>query len=253
MPFCSPDVASMRISRQILALAIGLVFSFAAIAENDWTLEDILPPGVSVASKKPSDVTGISMLELSDGSIVYQVDDSPYFFLGDLYSFSQGRLSNLSEVHRGERRAETLAAVDPEGTVVFPAVGSKRTTLWVFTDVTCGYCQLFHRQIADYNALGLEVRYLAFPRFGMDSESGSLLTTAWCARDRQDAITRLKAGEELPPKECDSPVAEHFELGQRLGVNGTPAIFSQSGALLRGYVPPDQILMRLGIESPAGG
>lgn len=252
MLFCPTDLASMRIPRHIHPLVAGLLFSVPAIAEDDLAIEQILPPAVSVLSKKASHVTGVSMLELSDGSIFYLVDGSPYFFVGDLYSLTDGRLSNLSEVQRSERRADTLAAVDPAGTVVFPASGSKRATLWVFTDVTCGYCQLFHRQIADYNALGLEVRYLAFPRFGMDSESGDLLRTAWCAGDRRDALTRLKAGEELPANECDSPVAEHFQIGQRLGVNGTPAIFSQSGALLPGYVPPDQILARLGLESDSG-
>lgn len=34
----------------------------------------------------------------------------------------------------------------------------------VFTDITCGYCHKLHEQMSDYNALGITVRYLAFPR-----------------------------------------------------------------------------------------
>ena len=29
----------------------------------------------------------------------------------------------------------------------------------VFTDITCGYCRKLHEQMADYNALGITVRY----------------------------------------------------------------------------------------------
>ena len=50
-------------------------------------------------------------------------------------------------------------------------------------------------------------------------------------------MTLSKAGEEIPVKNCENPVRDHFELGQLLGVNGTPAIFLQSGDMLPGYIP----------------
>ena len=241
----------MRTSTLVSALIFGLLAGFPACAEEQVQLQDVLPSGVPVVKEIPSQVEGVSMVELGDGTLLYLVDGKPYFFIGELFEFSQGNLANLSEAYRRERRAEVLADLDPNESLVFPATGPQRGTLWVFTDVTCGYCQLFHRQIADYNELGLEIRYLAFPRFGLESESHELLETAWCSDDPQATLTRLKAGEELPAGQCENPVEKHFAMAQRLGVDGTPAIFSQSGRKLPGYVPPDQILARLGLE-PAG-
>ncbi len=226
----------------LFALLVGL----AAHASEGLRFEELLPESMHVVKEVATEIEGVTLLELSDGGLVYVFDGQPYFFSGNLFRFSGQGVANLSEAYKSGQRVELLGAVDPSEAVVFPASSPRRETLWVFTDVTCGYCQLFHREIAQYNALGLEVRYLAFPRFGMDSESGELLQTAWCSNNPRDALTRLKEGESLPPKSCDSPVARHFLLGQRLGVTGTPAIFSGSGVQLPGFVPPDQIMARLG-------
>lgn len=238
----------MRRIFSTLALLCAFIVGFASHGAQETRLHDLLPENLKVAREVPSEIEGVTLVELNDGSFLYVFDGQPYFFSGNLFRFSESGISNLSEEYRSEQRKDILGSIDPGEAVIFPASNPLRETLWVFTDVTCGYCQLFHREMTAYNALGLEVRYLAFPRFGMESESGELLQTAWCAEDRRDAITRLKAGESLPPKQCNSPVEGHYLLGQRLGVNGTPAIFSGSGVQLPGFVPPDQIMARLGLS-----
>lgn len=223
--------------------------SLAAIASDEaGSVADVLPDGLQVVNRLPSGVEGVSLLELSDGGSLYVFDAEPFFFSGDLFEITDDGAANLTEAYRAGQRVDMLGAIDPSEAIVFPAGGEPVETLWVFTDVTCGYCQLFHQNMDKYNDLGLEVRYLAFPRFGVDSESGDLLETAWCSKDRQRAITRLKDGDSISHKSCDNPVAEHFDLGQRMGVRGTPAIFTASGLKLPGFVPPDQIMGRLGIE-----
>ncbi len=229
----------------------ALLLAAAATQADDEpvSIADLLPENVNIVGESPSGVEGLRLVELSDGNFLYAFQDKPFFFSGDLYEMTDIGIANLSEAYRSGKREEMLGAVDTSEAVIFPATRRHVETLWVFTDITCGYCQLFHRQMAEYNALGLEVRYLAFPRHGTDSESSELLETAWCSKDRRDAITRLKAGQKLPTKTCENPVADHFELGARLGVRGTPAIFSASGMQLPGFVPPDQIMGHLGIET----
>ncbi|HAH80198.1 MAG TPA: protein-disulfide isomerase, partial [Gammaproteobacteria bacterium] len=39
------------------------------------------------------------------------------------------------------------------------------------TDVDCGYCRKLHNEMAQINELGIEVRYLAYPRAGVDSDT----------------------------------------------------------------------------------
>lgn len=75
------------------------------------------------------------------------------------------------------------------------------------------------------------------------------MVTAWCAGDSRRQLTQLKNGKEIPIKLCvDNPVSKQYELGKRLGVRGTPAIFTESGVLLPGYLPPDELAKRVGVR-----
>lgn len=55
-----------------------------------------------------------------------------------------------------------------------PSCGFRRmaesAALLVF-DMDCYYCQRLHKEISEYNRLGIEVCYLAFPRQGLKSPS----------------------------------------------------------------------------------
>ena len=132
---------------------------------------------------------------------------------------------------------------------MFPASQAKyRVT--VFTDIDCGYCRELHRHIDQYNAAGITVRYVAFPRAGEGSASFKKAENVWCAADRKAAMTTAKAGKDNPDKVCDNPVAEQMHAGEGLGVSGTPAILLDDGRLLPGYVPPDELKRVL--DKPAG-
>ncbi|MDC9435736.1 thioredoxin fold domain-containing protein, partial [Clostridioides difficile] len=54
--------------------------------------------------------------------------------------------------------------------IVYKAPDEKHV-ITVFTDITCGYCHKLHEEMKDYNALGITVRYLAFPRQGLESQA----------------------------------------------------------------------------------
>jgi len=70
---------------------------------------------------------------------------------------------------------------------------------------------------------------------------------AWCSNDRNDAITRLKRGESIPKRTCSNPVERQYELGQLVGVQGTPAIVFEDGTLQPGYVPAASLAEMLGL------
>ena len=125
--------------------------------------------------------------------------------------------------------------------IVFPAVGEARGYIQVFTDVDCGYCRKLHNEMAQINELGIEVRYLAYPRAGVDSDTHDKMVSAWCAKDRQSAITQLKAGASVPTKTCQNAISDHYGLGQQLGISGTPAIVLADGRLLPGYLPAERL------------
>ena len=88
-----------------------------------------------------------------------------------------------------------------------------------------------------YNEEGITVRYLMFPRGGVDSPSFEKAVSVWCKKDKQDALPLSKQGETLPKASCDNPIMQEYDLGQLIGVRGTPAIITEDGAMLPGYVP----------------
>ena len=118
----------------------------------------------------------------------------------------------------------------------------------MFTDVDCAYCRKLHSQIAEYNRLGMRVRYMFYPRSGPNTASWAKAEQVWCSTDRNDALTRAKLGEELKsPKSCGQLAGGDgtMPLGQQFDIRGTPAIVMNNGEMLGGYVSPMQLVQHL--------
>ena len=205
---------------------------------------------IAIESVRPSPAPGIVEVQVINGPLLYATEDGGYFFLnGDLHQVSVSGAVNLTEERRSLARKEQLAAVSLEDMVVFSPKGETRDYVSVFTDVTCFYCQKLHREVDQLNAKGVEVRYLAFPRGGINSDGAKKLATAWCADDQQTTLTELKAGMDLPVNDCaDSPIAAQYQLGQEMGVSGTPAIITSSGMMIPGYRPAADLIVALGLD-----
>jgi thiol:disulfide interchange protein DsbC len=205
---------------------------------------------IGIESVRPSPAPGIVEVQVINGPLLYATEDGGYFFLnGDLHQVSAAGAVNLTEERRSLARKEQLAAVSLEDMVVFSPKGETRDYVSVFTDVTCFYCQKLHREVDQLNAKGVEVRYLAFPRGGINSDGAKKLATAWCADDQQTTLTELKAGMDLPVNDCaDSPIAAQYQLGQEMGVSGTPAIITSSGMMIPGYRPAADLILALGLD-----
>lgn len=205
---------------------------------------------IAIESARPSPAPGIAEVQIENGPLIYATEDGAYFFLnGDLHRTTATSAVNLTEERRAVARKEQLASVSVDEMLVFSPQGEPRDYIAVFTDVTCFYCQKLHREVDELNAQGIEVRYLAFPRGGIDSEGAQKLATAWCADDQQTTLTELKAGVDLPMNECaNNPVAAQYQLGQDMGVTGTPAIVTSSGQMIPGYRPAADLVTVLGLD-----
>lgn len=212
-------------------------------AEEDRVRQGIraLVPDANIESVKPSPVPGLYEVIVS-GQIVYVSADGRYLVQGAM--FDMEKREDLTELARARIRKEALAKVPPEKRIVF-APKERKHTLTVFTDIDCGYCRRLHQHMAEYNAAGIAIEYLFFPRAGIGSPSYEKAVSVWCSADPRDALTRAKAGEDIPSRSCDSPVMEDFELGKRIGITGTPAVITEEGILIGGYLTPEQLQERL--------
>ena len=170
--------------------------------------------------------------------------DGKYYIDGNLYDM-KSRV-NLTEELRTHARVALINAV-PESQMVIFSPANPKYTLTVFTDVDCQYCRRLHSQIAELNRLGIRVRYMFFPRSGPGTESWRKAEVVWCSANRNEALTRAKTGAPLDMnKTCTpTPVAREYELGESLGVRGTPAMFSEYGDYINGYIPPQELVQQL--------
>jgi thiol:disulfide interchange protein DsbC len=180
------------------------------------------------------------LYEVRIGSkIAYVSADGRFLVQGEIIDLTTDL--NLTEGRREGVRREVLAGVSETGMVVF-SPPAPTSTITVFTDIDCGYCRKLHKQIADYNAKGIKVRYMFFPRSGPGTESWTKAEQVACAKDRRSALTRSKQGEKLTDKACQpNPVAEHYNVGRDFGLQGTPAIVLDSGELIGGYLDPVEL------------
>jgi len=209
-------------------------------------------PELELGAVETTPVPGIYQVRVTRGPILYVTGDGKYFFVGDLYQVEPNEFVNLGERAMNELRRQELAKLKVEDMIVFPATGETRAVVNVFTDVDCGYCRKLHQEMAAYNQAGIEIRYLAFPRAGLESESYRRIASAWCAPDqdqRRQALTRLKRGESIEENVCaGNPVASQYELGNEMGVNGTPAMVLMDGTMLPGYRSAPALARILGIN-----
>jgi thiol:disulfide interchange protein DsbC len=223
----------------------------AAPPENDKIKAELVRafPELSQARVTPAPVPGLYQVE-DDAQVFYTTGDGKYVFVGDLVDVATR--TSLTEARRAQLRVQMLDAVGEKNMIVIGPRHPKRT-LTVFTDVDCPYCAKFHLDVPTLNKAGVKVRYLFYPRAGIGSQSYQRAVAVWCAADRVKAIGIAKAGGKLEMKTCPNPVEQDYELGQRLGVEGTPTIFLDDGKKLPGYVPAARLLGMLGLKGEASG
>ena len=235
--------------QSMLGLAVLLSSLAHAIDTSERLQENLvkLNPDFSITRISATPVAGITEVELSGNQIIYASESGNHIFTGDLVDITDGRNDNLTEHRQQQIRRSTLATLDPATFITYPATADEASQVYVFTDVSCNYCQNFHKQIKAINDAGITVHYLAFPRAGLNNATARLMERAWCAEDRQATLTTLKASGSAPsPQEpCQAPIASHFQIGTAMGVHGTPYILTSEGHILGGFLSTTDLVSAL--------
>lgn len=220
--------------------ALSLVsLSFCALANNDAQIESQLKKfGLSQVEIKPSPINGLRTV-VSEEGIFYVSENGKYVLRGRLYELTDKGIVDLT----GKVLLDKLNSYENE-MIVYPAKKEKYVVT-VFMDISCHYCQLLHEQVSQYNELGITLRYLAFPRGGLNSNTAKQMEAIWQSQDPANALNEAERGNL--PKQLKAPnvIAKHYELGTQFGVNGTPSIIMPNGELIGGYLPPKELLNAL--------
>ena len=234
-------VVTVLLSMILTIFAINVVAAEQVEVRLVKSLQQVFPD-IDISHVKSTPIENIYEVMIGP-DVVYMTGDARFILKGDLIDMQERR--NLSEDLRAQSRVDLLTKI-PESEYIEFASKNSRDTIYVFTDVDCGYCRKLHKDVPELNEKAITVRYLAYPRAGVGSSSHKLMGDIWCAKDRPQALTDAKNGRPVKATDCKNPVANQHALGREMGVRGTPAIFLESGRALPGYMPPDELLRLLG-------
>lgn len=237
-------VKKPSIIKAVLAFALLFHTSVALSSVEEVIQENIKKnlPHYDIESITLHDKSSLYIVQLKNGPSLHATPDGKYFLVGDLYRVEESGLVNETE----EAKLVKVESLPDSEMVVFAAKNEK-AHVSVFTDITCGYCRMLHTEVEKLNELGITVRYLAYPRGGVNSDSYEQMVNIWCSDDPEGWMTKAKAGSRVPDNKCANPVASQYSLGQSLGVRGTPTLVLSTGALIPGYLPADRLAEELGL------
>lgn len=242
--------------RMLLCLVLmGFAATAAAATSGPDAVKAALKrmaPGATVGDVAEAPLPGFYQAMVG-GRMVYVSADGNWIMDGKLYDAAK-RVDLTEDSMRDVRRA-ALAKV-PESKRIVYAPDHPAYTVTVFTDLDCGFCRAFHRHIKAFNAEGIAVEYLFWPRTGIKAypsgkptDSYLKAVSVWCADDRKAAFDAAKAGKDIPRADCSNPVADQYHLGERIGIDGTPTVIAADGTLLGGYMTPKQLLTALKLNA----
>ncbi|MFV1984117.1 MAG: thioredoxin fold domain-containing protein [Thiohalomonadales bacterium] len=233
----------------VLSVILPIVFASGVNAGQKAALSDAdkaaateiagKVPGIESKNVRPSSIPGLYEVIIAP-QVLYISRDAKLLFYGDIVDRKTGE--NLTTPIRDKARLAIINEIDESSMIIFSPKKETKHTITVFTDIDCGYCRKLHSEINTYTDLGIKVRYLSYPRAGLNSPSYEKAVNVWCAKDRKKAITIAKLNQKVTSEKCDAPVKSHMLLGEKLGVNGTPNLILDDGRMVPGYVPAPKLL-----------
>ena len=244
-------ISSWRSALVALLASVASTFSLAQAADMPaWeqtlrnaintSLGGVTQGQLSVDQVNETPMEGLYEVVMSSGEILLSDRSGQFLIAGELYMTRPEGLVNLTAQ---TKQLQVKALVDeiPQEQMIIFAPDNPKATITVFTDVDCTYCRRLHHDMEAINAAGIAVRYVAYPRGGVQSTALPKMISVWCASDRQRALTQAKNGQNLPERDCQNPVLSHHALGNRIGITGTPAIILPDGQLIPGYMEVDRL------------
>lgn len=228
----------MKMSKLALVLATTTMLMSCADAQNakeEAQLRKALAASlgdVKIDSIKKTPYADLYEIRVG-GDIRYTDKTGSYLVVGHIFDLktsqdlTQARIDDINKINFDEL---------PKELALKTVKGNGKRVMAIFEDPNCGYCKRF-RQTTLSNVDNVTVYTFLFNILSPDSFTKS--QNIWCAADRNKAWDDwMLHGKLAPtaPNGCSSPNDKVLALGQKLNINGTPAIFFADGSRIAGAV-----------------
>lgn len=217
-------------------LATGLLASCVDAQNNvEATIKKALEPrlgGATIESVKETPYGGLYEVRVA-GDILYTDKKGEYLVIGQVYDVKSSRNLTRERIDDINRIKFTDLPLE---LAMKQVKGNGKRVIAVFEDPNCGYCKRL-RQTTLRELDNVTVYTFMYNILSEDSTVKS--RNIWCAPNRVKAWDDWMIDGKLPqaaPTACEAPNDAVYALGQKLRINGTPAIFFSDGSRIPGAV-----------------
>lgn len=229
--------------------ALAVTTAFAGTAEDvEKRLKDQYP-ATKITKVRESRVNGIYEV-IMGRNVAYTDESGRYMIFGHLFDMKEQK----------DLTAEVLEAINridisllPEKDAIKTVRGKGERKMFVFSDPDCPFCKRLEAELVKVD--NVTIYTFLYPLEGLHPDARRKADVIWCAKDKAKAWEEFMANGKLPDAStCETPIERNLRLGNTLGVNGTPTIIFEDGALAPGMLPAAEIERRLsGGGRPVGG
>jgi len=217
-------------------MALGMMASCVG-AENtvEANIRKNIEPrlgGAKIESISETPYSGLYELRVG-GDILYTDKKAEFLFIGHVYdaktskNLTRARIDDLNKIKFSDL---------PLNLALKQVKGDGKRVIAVFEDPNCGYCKrLRQTTLKDLN----NVTIYTFMYNILSDDSFVKSKNIWCAPNRVKAWDDWMINGKLPaaaPASCETPNDKIVELGHKLNITGTPAIFFTDGTRIPGAV-----------------
>jgi thiol:disulfide interchange protein DsbC len=240
-PLNNPEYyMSSKTPMALLGLTLAIVTTIATAADDSAEALALrlktMYPATKVDQVQRSEIPGLFEVVMGKNA-AYTDTSGRYFVFGHLFDMKEQRDLTAERVDKAARIAfSELPLVDAIKTVR----GKGERILAVFSDPDCPYCRKLETELDKLD--NVTVYTFTYPMEGLHPEAKDKSIAVWCAPNRSSAWSGLmKSGKAPSSRSCENPIERNIQLGQRLGIQGTPTMLSADGRTLPGAAPKDRI------------
>jgi thiol:disulfide interchange protein DsbC len=217
-------------------LATGLITSCVGAQNSvEATIKKNIEPrlgGAKIESIKETPYGGLYELRVA-GDVLYTDKKGEYLIIGHVYDakttrdLTRERIDDINKIKFSDL---------PLDSAIKQVKGDGKRVIAVFEDPNCGYCKRL-RQTALKDVNNVTIYTFMYNILSEDSFVKS--KNIWCSPDRAKAWDEwMVNGKAAPaaPASCEAPNDKVLALGQKLKIQGTPAIFFTDGSRIPGAV-----------------
>ena len=223
--------------KPFLCFSLSLAFCSSSFANVDSVKSKLAQqyPNVKIKNLQATEMQGLYSGTL-DSQVVYVNEDVQHLFIGSMIRLKDQK--NLTKDLTLKNNQNVDFKKLPLNDAIKTVRGNGKRQLAIFSDPNCPYCKSLEANLAKLN--DVTIYTFIYP---IKTQSVQPSKQVWCSNNKAYAWQNLIKKNIQPgaTATCANPIERNLQLGQQLGLRGTPAIIFSNGHTVMGAYPAEEI------------